>query len=203
MNIFCKCGSVISDKAQAEAARLDADYPRCDGCLEIWKESPAVRAKIGAKRKGMKSKITEQLLEQYASEGLSHQEAADKIGVTLDSFKNAWYDKKRPWVKQAWNRGLSNNGTATEAVGGFGDEKSTPHRSEEKPSAAPQITIGFRTNDALTQFFYLLLRDYLPAGRLQKAIEQVRAANGKTKVLSNFHLASLAEEYAGIIQKTK
>lgn len=149
-----------------------------------------------------KSKITEDLLVQFASEGLSRKDAADKLGMTFNSFANAFFDKKRPWIKEAWKRGesLRLNGGKTESVGGFGDEKLS---SKTAAIAEPAAVSGFRTNDALTHFFYFLLRDYMPAGRVHKILTEVRDGDGKTKVLSNFYLASLAEEYAGIIRKTK
>jgi hypothetical protein len=196
MKSFCKCGERVSDKAEAEANRLDADYPRCEGCLEIWKESPVNRAKVGGKGVS-RTNITEELVEQFAFEGLSKREAAERFGITLNGFNGALYGGNRPWVKAAWKRGELRrlNGEAQpEEI-----QQNAIQQSEEKP----EITTAFRTNDALTQCFYLLLRDYLPAGRLHKVIEAVRAADGKGKVLSNFYLASLAEEYAGIIQKTK
>jgi hypothetical protein len=193
MKTFCKCGDAISKKAQAEADQLDADYPRCDGCLQIWKESPAIYKKIGGKKRMPKSNLTEELLEQYASEGLSTKEAAERFKMTFASFRQSLYDKKRPWIKEAWERGQTNGNGATTP---------TPAAPEAKVDP-PNTNSFFATNDALTQCFYLLLRDYLPAGRLHKVIEEVRAADGKGKRLSIFHLASLAEEYAGIIQKTK
>ncbi len=62
---------------------------------------------------------------------------------------------------------------------------------------------GFVTNEALTNFFYLLLRDYLPAGDVENIVRAVEKGDGKTKVLSNFHLASYAEDLTTRIQKTK
>lgn len=71
------------------------------------------------------------------------------------------------------------------------------HNGKKRPPAS------FVTNEALTNFFYLLLRDYLPAGEVELIVRAVEEGHEKTKVLSNFNLAAYAEELASRISKTK
>lgn len=125
-----------------------------------------------------RSKITEELVEECAAQGLTREEAAARFEMTPISFRNALYDNKRAWIKQAWNRGRAKaNGAAVES-----------------PVETAQA------NDELTHVFYILLRDCLPVGRLHKVVKEVIEREASGKEMSNAPLAELARYYSAKLQ---
>lgn len=56
--------------------------------------------------------------------------------------------------------------------------------------------------DSLTQFLYLLMRDYLPTGSVESIMNQVRACKGKEVTHSAPNLESYATSLADEIRAT-
>jgi len=59
------------------------------------------------------------------------------------------------------------------------------------------------TNDPLVTFLYLLTRDYLPVGSVEKVLREIETLKSYDMRLCNFHLGEWAEEAAGRLRTAK
>jgi hypothetical protein len=51
-----------------------------------------------------------------------------------------------------------------------------------------------KVDDALTSFFYQLMRDHVPVGKVARMIEEMEDSDSHMFLLSNQHLAAYARE---------
>lgn len=131
--IYCLCGDTVSKKAFDKAVELKADSFRCEICLEIWLESPHTRANLRGE-KIVRTKLTPEKVEQCSFDGLSVKDAAERIGVTEGTFKNAIWSKGSK-LREAWNRGKERRGNLQNTEKPAEKKsKSRFHRKLSKPS---------------------------------------------------------------------
>ena len=89
------------------------------------------------------------------------------------------------------------------------EETSTPvasQRDAERSIARVEayqhvLSLLDRQSDLGKTFFYLLLRDHLPAGTAEKLVSDVEAQNGRTPSYSNEFLAGYAAELSARITR--